>query len=63
VARPTKKRADEHESVPFSGDPRNVVICYNRACPDYRRERSRDEPCACRRTSVREPMLSIDIEQ
>lgn len=27
-------------------------VCYNRACPDYGRERDQDENCACRRTSV-----------
>lgn len=28
-------------------------ICYNSACPDYRRERTDSEDCACKRTAVR----------
>jgi len=64
VTKPTTKRApDADEPSPFSGDPRHISICYNRNCADYRRERPVHEPCACRKTSVREPMLSIDIEQ
>ena len=57
----SRKKDAADGPVPFSGEPRNVAVCYNRGCPDYRRERPLHEPCACRRTSVREPMLSIDI--
>jgi hypothetical protein len=28
------------------------VVCYNRACADYGRERNYDEACSCKRTSV-----------
>ena len=29
-----------------------VSVCYNAACPDYRRERVGGVSCGCRRTSV-----------
>jgi hypothetical protein len=64
MAKPTARRKQsDDEPTPFSGNPRHVSICYNRNCADYRRERPVHEPCACRKTTVREPMLSIDIAQ
>jgi hypothetical protein len=60
----SKRKAAETDPAPFSGDPRHVSICFNRTCADYGRERPAGEPCGCvRKTSVREPMLSIDIDQ
>lgn len=29
------------------------VVCYNRACPDYRVERPAETACGCKRTSAR----------
>lgn len=38
-------------STPNDGS-HTTRVCYNRACPDYRRERSGDEDCACKRTTI-----------
>lgn len=38
-------------------DPRDfpvaIRICYNKACPDYRRERPDFEDCGCKKSSVK----------
>lgn len=39
------------ESKPRTESGRTVT-CYNRACPDYRKERDYDVDCACKRTKV-----------
>jgi hypothetical protein len=59
-ATPAANRIDE--PVVFSGDPRKLVTCYNPSCADYRRDRAFGEACACKKKSVREPMLSITPE-
>lgn len=53
-----KKRSVEDEQAELErnatfGEPpatsgrEGVVRCYNRACPDYRRDRKIGEPCGC----------------
>lgn len=46
----------ERESASFEGDPydgaHKTSVCYNPACPDYRRERRGSEACGCRKTAI-----------
>jgi hypothetical protein len=39
-----------------------VVVCYNPACADYRRERADSERCSCAKRSVRETITMRDYE-
>lgn len=32
-----------------------TITCYNPSCPDYKRERPYDEPCSCKRTTIKSP--------
>ncbi|HEX4518654.1 MAG TPA: hypothetical protein VH063_03635 [Gaiellaceae bacterium] len=54
------KKAEK--TAPQREESRNIAICYNRACSDYRRERPLGEPCACKKKSTREPMFMRDYE-
>jgi hypothetical protein len=54
-----RERETKHDGV----GPRRIVICYNRACADYRRERDWPEPCACKKVNVREPLTTYEYEQ
>ena len=40
---------DAHERAQVS---HKTVICYNSACPDYRRERTDGSSCACKRVAI-----------
>lgn len=40
---------DAHERAQTS---HKTVICYNRACSDYRRERTDGSSCACKRVAI-----------
>ena len=51
-----------NEKRDLAAEPRRIVVCYNSACPDYRRERPWGEPCACKRKHVREPRHFHDFQ-
>lgn len=48
----TLARDDSFDSVKRDFSTK-VRICYNSACPDYRRERTDTEDCACKKTAVK----------
>jgi hypothetical protein len=48
--------------APAESELRSFAACYNPACADYRRRREPQEPCSCRKRSVRDPIAMHDYE-